>query len=107
MSAKDTATGLDLPNRPRFTAAVALTHALPRHAAVTASLVVVGERNADAAGMIRLPAYLTSTLTAQVPLGAGAELRLTVQNLFDARYEPVLGYPTPGRTLFGEIVLRR
>jgi outer membrane cobalamin receptor len=46
-------------------------------------------------------------LLAQEPLLEGILLRASIQNLFDARYEPVQGYPAPGRTIFAELVSRR
>ncbi len=107
MAATDAATGLDLPNRARHTAALALSAALPRGASATAAAVLVGARFADSANTVTLPAYLSLGLAAQVPLRAGSALRLSVQNLLDARYEPVQGYPAAGRTLMVEYVLRR
>jgi vitamin B12 transporter len=107
MHATDGASGADLPNRPRLAGTASLTRLLAADAALTASIIAVGERYADTAGMIRLPAYLTAAVTAQVPLGAGMQVRVSIQNLFDARYEPLQGYPTPGRTVFGELVIRR
>jgi len=107
LAATDTATGLDLPNRARHSAALALSAALPRGASATASMVLVGARFADAANTVTLPAYVSVGLAAQVPLNAGSALRLSIQNLLDARYEPVQGYPAPGRTLMVEYVLRR
>jgi len=107
MRATDTATGLDLPNRPRVQGAVALTRAWGPGASLTAAAVVVGERFADAANLARLPAYVTTSLVAHAPLGAGAGLRVVIQNLFDARYEPVQGYPAPGRSAFVEFTVRR
>lgn len=107
LAATDGATGLDLPNRARQSAALALSAALPRGASATASAVLVGARFADTANTVTLPAYVSVGLSAQVPLTGGSALRLSIQNLLDARYEPVQGYPAPGRTLMVEYVLRR
>lgn len=107
MRATDRATGLDLPNRPRVSGSVALTYLLPAGASVTATAVAVGERFADQANTVRLPGYLAAGLVAQVPLRGASALRLSVQNLFDTAYEPVAGYPAPGRTVFVELVLGR
>jgi vitamin B12 transporter len=107
MRARDTASGLDLPNRPRLSGTLALTHLWRGGASLTLSAVAVGERYADAGNTIRLPAYLTTGLVAQMPLRSGVGVRLAIQNLFDVRYEPVQGYPAPGRTLFVDLVVRR
>ncbi len=103
----DLGAGLDLPNRPRHTAALALTTVLPRGGSITGSAVLVGQRFADAANTVTLPAYLTAGLTARVPVAGGITVAATIQNLFDARYEPVQGYPSPGRTIFVEVMLQR
>jgi outer membrane receptor protein involved in Fe transport len=105
--ARDTTSGFDLPNRPRLTGTVALTHVWGQEASLTVSVSAVGERFADTASTIRLPAYLTTGAVIQIPVRAGVGVRLTVQNLFNARYEPVQGYPAPGRTVFADVVLRR
>lgn len=107
LAATDSETGLDLPNRARHSAALALSATLPRGASATASAVLVGARFADSANTVTLPSYVSVGLTAQLPLSAGSALRLSVQNLLDARYEPVQGYPASGRTLMVEYVLRR
>jgi outer membrane cobalamin receptor len=106
MQASDGATGLDLPNRPQQTAALSLTRALPRGGSVTASAVLVGRRFADAANVVPLPAYVSTGLAVRVPMAPGLLARATIQNLFDARYEPVQGYPAPGRTVFVELVVQ-
>jgi vitamin B12 transporter len=107
MRAIDASSGLDLPNRPRLAAAVLLTRTFAGGASLTVSATAVGERYADAAGAIRLPGYVTTALVAQAPLREGVGIRLSIQNLLDARYEPVQGYPAPGRTVFAEVILRR
>jgi outer membrane cobalamin receptor len=107
MAASDAATGLDLPDRPRLTGALVLTTSLPREGTLSVSAVVVGQRFADAANTVVLPAYATAGLTAELPLAQGIVLRASVRNLFDARYESVWGYPAPGRTVHAEVMVRR
>ncbi|MDR7485849.1 MAG: TonB-dependent receptor [Armatimonadota bacterium] len=106
MAATDAGTGADLPNRPRLTGALALSRALPGGGSLTVSAVAVGGRFADAANTVWLPPYATAGVSAQVPLGTALLARATVQNLFDARYEPVQGYPAPGRTVLVEVLVR-
>ncbi|MDR7419948.1 MAG: TonB-dependent receptor [Armatimonadota bacterium] len=103
----DAVSRLDLPNRPRLSAVLSLTRELQAGASLTASAVAVGERYADPANAVRLPAYVTTALVLQVPVRETTGLRVSVQNVFDVRYEPLQGYPAPGRTLFAEVVLRR
>jgi outer membrane cobalamin receptor len=108
MAATDGATGLDLPNRPALAGSLGLTRRLSRGGAVTATLVAVGERFANAANTVRLPGYLTVGLIFEAPpMADGVTLRASVQNLFDARYEAVQGYPVPGRTMVVDVVIRR
>lgn len=107
MRVVDASSGLDLPNRPRLSGSLSLTRGLRGGASLAASAVFVGERFADAANTLRLPAHMTAGLTAQVPVSDALLLRASIQNLFDARYEPVQGYPAPGRTVFVEMILRR
>jgi outer membrane cobalamin receptor len=107
MRARDAATGLDLPNRPRVQGAIALTRAWAGGASLTAAAVAVGERFVDTANLVKLPAYVTTSLVAHVPVGAEAGLRVVIQNLFDVRYEPLQGYPAPGRSAFVEFTVRR
>ena len=107
MAATDGATGLDLPNRPRLAASLALTKSLARGGSLTATVAAVGDRFANAANTVTLPGYLTVGVTLQAPPIDGLLLRASVQNLFDAPYEAVQGYPAPGRTVFVEVVVRR
>ncbi|MDR7544000.1 MAG: TonB-dependent receptor [Armatimonadota bacterium] len=107
MRARDAATGFDLPNRPRVQGTIALTHTWGGGASLTAAAVALGERFADAANVVKLPAYVATSLVAHVPISAEAGLRVVIQNLFDVRYEPLQGYPAPGRSVFVEFNLRR
>jgi outer membrane cobalamin receptor len=107
MAATDGATGLDLPNRPRLAASLALTKSLARGGSLTATVAAVGDRFANTANTVTLPGYLTVGVTLQAPPIDGLLLRASVQNLFDASYEAVQGYPAPGRTVFVEVVVRR
>jgi len=107
MLAHDRTTGLDLPNRPRFASSLALTRHLARGSALTATAVAVGQRFANAANTVSLPGYLTVGLAYEAPPVDGLTVRISVQNLFEARYEAVQGYPAPGRTVFVDVVIRR
>ncbi len=103
----DRGTGLDLPNRPRHAASLALTKHMARGGTITATAVAVGQRFTDAANAVTLPGYLTVGVAFETAAINGLVVRASVQNLFDARYEAVQGYPAPGRTVFVDIVMRR
>ena len=107
MLAHDRATGLDLPNRPRLASSLALTRHLALGSALTVTAVAVGQRFANAANTVSLPGYLTVGLAYEAPPVDGLTVRISVQNLFEARYEAVQGYPAPGRTVFVDVVIRR
>jgi outer membrane cobalamin receptor len=106
LQATDLATGLDLPNRPRHSGAVSLSHRIGT-ATLSASVVLVGARYADVANTVTLPGYASVGFVVDAPLADGLVARATVSNLFDARYESVQGYPAPGRTVLFEVALRR
>lgn len=63
------------------------------------AVVYVGERFADQANTVRLPAYVTVNAAVRHRLASGA-VTLKVENLFDAAYQPISGYPAPGRAVF-------
>jgi outer membrane cobalamin receptor len=106
LHAKDVATGLDLPNRPRYSGSVAVSTAAGP-ATLTAAAVFVSARYADSANTVTLPGYATLSLSADVPLGEAMSLRGTVSNVFDARFEPIQGFPAPGRAVWLELTIRR
>jgi outer membrane cobalamin receptor len=46
------------------------------------------------------------SLHADVPLSDAVALRASVSNLLDAAYEPVQGFPAPGRAFWLELTVR-
>lgn len=70
---------------------------------LTAQARVVGERDdRDFSGWparrVVLPRYTTLGLGADVPVARGVRLAVRADNLLDARYEEVVGFPAPGRS---------
>jgi outer membrane cobalamin receptor len=51
-------------------------------------------------GLYENPGYAVANLGASFDLARGVVLQGRMMNLFDARYEEVLGYPAPGRTFY-------
>jgi vitamin B12 transporter len=59
----------------------------------------VGERFANATNTQRLPAYTTVDLSAIYRFDAQSQLKLSVENLFNRRYERIPNYVAMGRTV--------
>jgi vitamin B12 transporter len=59
----------------------------------------VGSRFANAANTQRMPAYTTVDLSAIYRLDEQSQLKLSVENLFDERYERIPNYVAMGRTV--------
>ncbi|MDR5682949.1 MAG: TonB-dependent receptor [Armatimonadota bacterium] len=100
----DRQTGLALLRLPRWTASLIARYEIDRGAAVSLLTHYVGER--DDLDFSTFPAKRV-TLGGYWTFGAryehswsGWTLRLGVDNLFDARYETLRGYPAAGRTYF-------
>jgi outer membrane cobalamin receptor len=106
LHAKDTATGLDLPNRPRYSGSLAVSTRAGT-SMLTASVVFVGLRYADSANTTALPGYAAVGVSAEIPLGEAISLRASVSNLLDARFEPVQGFPAPGRAYWMALTVRK
>ena len=56
-------------------------------------------------GLYRNPGYTVANVGASFALVKGLTVQARVQNLFDARYEEVLGYPAPGRLFYAGLRL--
>jgi vitamin B12 transporter len=95
------AEGQPLLRRPRHQGSFSAVYSGPR-ASIGASLVRVGER-ADSdfvgIGLTRNPAYTRVDARVHARVAHGLAAFLVAENLFDRRYEEVLGYPALGRSL--------
>jgi vitamin B12 transporter len=102
------AAGEPLLRRPRHSGSLTAQLSLPGWSA-GATLVRVGER-ADSdfvyLGLTRSAAYTRFDARLRVRLSGPLEAFLVGENLLDAQYQEVLGYPALGRTLRGGLSLR-
>ena len=101
------AVGEPLLRRPRNQASATARLDFPRWGA-GATVVYVGER-ADSdfvgLGLTRNPAYTRLDARVHVRVGGPLEAWLVAENLTDASYQEVLGYPAPGRSVRGGLRL--
>ncbi len=104
IDAEDRATGNRLARRPRHSATLFAdwdTGLLDRWdskgLALGADLRIVGDSFDDGGNLTRLDGYEVLDLRAALPLGENFELFGRVENIFDAQYQTVAGYGTPGR----------
>lgn len=64
-----------------------------------AGIFYVGTRYANAANTQKMPAYTTVDFTGIYRLDEQSELKLSVENLFDEKYERIRNYNAMGRTI--------
>jgi vitamin B12 transporter len=97
-----------LIRRPSHSGSVVLSYARPSSASFGAAIDFVGKRpDVDFAQFpsprVTLPSYAKLDLSAEVPLTrnnrGGLRLSARLENALDKRYEEVLHYATPGRTI--------
>jgi len=103
--AVDRATGDPLPRVPAAMAHVVLTYEMAPGSALSLLGEYVGPRrdvdfSVFPAAAVDLPGYLDLALRYQRQSPSGWTVTVGVDNLLDASYEVVKGYPAPGRTLF-------
>lgn len=92
--------GVALLRRPEWSGHVSLSGRWPGAVEGEAALIWVGQRpDVDAVTFARVQqgGFVTASLSAALPLGGGARLRVRVDNLADRTYEEVNGYPALGR----------
>ena len=97
-----------LIRRPSHSGSLVVSYAVPSSASLGASVSYVGKRpDTDFAQFpsprVTLPSYTKLDLSAELPItGAhrgGLKLSGRIENAFDKRYEDVLHYAAPGRTI--------
>ncbi len=98
--------GKQLARRPRDTVNVVADYRWPFGLETGATLSHVGASFDDAANRNRVAGYVTADLRAAYPVTANLEVYGRVENLFDARYETVFRYGTPGRAGYAGVRLR-
>ncbi len=107
----DRATGLRLLRLPGWTANLVLRRELAPGSALAVVASYVGERDdldfsSFPAVRVTLPGHVTLGLRYEVAL-SDVLVTVGVDNLFDAQYETLRGYPAPGRTVFVQVTGRR
>lgn len=107
----DRGSGTRLLRLPGWTANVMLRRELDGRNAFAVLVRYVGERDdldfsSFPATRVTLPGHLTVGLRYELRFG-GLTVSLGVDNLFDAQYETLRGYPAPGRTVFLQVVSGR
>ena len=100
--------GDSLLRRPRHQGSVDTTWTAPRGSAFLQLLVRGESLDAEPAfgptgGLYTNPGYEVVNLGGSFALVRGVELQARMLNVFDARYEEVLGYPAPGRTFYAGV----
>lgn len=103
MHAIDALTHSDLARRPHNLANARLEWQAARDWSFGASALYVGHRFDGAGGLNPLPSHITANLYAAHKIGEHLELYGRIENVLDARYEPVAGYGAPGRAIYGGI----
>ncbi len=98
--------GRRLARRPMHSVNATVDWTGPGGIAIGASLAHVGGSFDNLANTSRLEGYVLADLRAALPVGEAAELFARVENLFDARYETVRLYGSPGRAAYAGVRLR-
>lgn len=106
ISTHDLASGLRLARRPRHQAHLSGDWTSPIGLALGATLSMVGDRFDDAANSVRVDGHVLADLRASLPIGDELELTARIENLFDARYETVFLYGTPGRAAYAGLKVK-
>jgi len=99
----DVATGSPLRRVPAFTANLILSHQVGDGPGLTLLASYVGPRtdfDAASSATIPMPGYVDLRLRYQLSGPAGWMVIVGVDNVLDQVYEPVRGYPAPGRNVF-------
>jgi outer membrane cobalamin receptor len=102
VSALDQSTGTQLLRVPWATATAALHFNLTERITVSGLGQIIGPRpDADPAtfSTVVLPAFAVAHFRISGNAG-GAKWQVGVDNVFDAMYEPIAGFPAPGRSIF-------
>jgi len=107
----DRTAGQRLLRVPTWTASLVVRRELDPTSGVAVLATYVGERDdldfsTFPAARVTLPGYVTFGVRYELTL-ADLVVSLGLDNLLDARYETLRGYPAPGRTVFVQVASRR
>ncbi|MBN8808701.1 MAG: TonB-dependent receptor [Sphingomonas sp.] len=98
--------GKQLARRPRQSVSTSIDWRTPLGLSLGATVLAVGDSFDDAGNASRLDGYVVAGVRAELPIGERLALYGRVDNLFDARYQVVRGYGTPGRAAYGGVRVR-
>ena len=98
--------GNDLARRPEQTVSVSADWQSPWGIGLGAGVLVVGDSFDNAANTVRLDGYAIADVRASYGITEGIELYGRIENLFDAQYETVANYGTPGRAAYAGVRAR-
>lgn len=94
--------------RPEHAGAVALTYGAKSGTVINVNAAYVGDAEdvffppwPMPSEIVTLDSYVLVTASVQVPITEGAQLFARVENAFDASYEDVFGFATPGAAVYG------
>lgn len=101
-----------LIRRPPHTVTVSLARTFGDRGAIRLVAARIGERaDRDFAqyptAAVTLPAYTKVDLSVVIPAGRGFAIQLRGDNLFDARYDDVVGFRAPGARVFAGVTYAR
>lgn len=106
VKSQDEATDRDLARRPRQKVYASIDYRWPFGLSTGASVTHVGASYNSNFDTIRNADYVLTDIRASYPLSGKVELYGRVENLFDADYETVYGYGSPGRAAYAGIRLK-
>src|SRR5262249_50287882 len=95
--------GNDLARRPRHSLSASADYRLPFGLSLGSTVLMVGDSFDDAGNFVRLDGYVIAGVRAEMPVSEQISVYGRVDNLFDAGYQTVAGYGTPGRAAYGGV----
>jgi vitamin B12 transporter len=93
-------TGVPLQRRPQDSGKVELTYTGIENLEASVSATLIGNRFNDSDGLVGLPGYVLVNLSARYHVNSDLTVFGRVDNLFDATYQEVSGYNTPGLSAY-------
>ncbi|THD34832.1 MAG: TonB-dependent receptor [Sphingomonas sp.] len=100
--------GRSLLRRPKLASNISVDYRLPVGLSLGATVSLVGDSIDvdDFGNRVPLDGYAVAGVRAEMPIGKRFAVYGRVDNLFDAKYQTVRGYGTPGRAAYGGVRLR-
>jgi vitamin B12 transporter len=105
---EDKATGLELLRRPKNKVGFDTNYRFGENGDINFNLIYVGTRadidySSYPAAQVKMPGHAVANLAASYNLTKSFQIFGRVDNLFNADYEEIIGYGTPGASAFGGI----